>query len=161
MKNISFNNFSYVAIGRIIKSAILAIFFLIFATILEPNDFGKFGYLVALAVSFSVVSRFWASSNSSCLYCKRKKTWIGSSKLTCSHFCLYSNNNFTFHKLICSFSMFSIFIFLFVSTQSSWRKKIQEIPKKFNFPYHTNFYYFIPFVFYFRYSRNFTRYGTG
>ena len=58
MKNLSLNNFSYVALGRIIQSAILAIFFLIFATILEPNDFGKLGYLVALAASFSVVSRF-------------------------------------------------------------------------------------------------------
>ena len=58
MKNISLNNFSYVALGRIIQSAILAIFFLIFATILEPTDFGKLGYLIALAGTFSVVSRF-------------------------------------------------------------------------------------------------------
>jgi len=58
MKNISFINFSYVALGRIIASAMLAIFFLIFATILEPTNFGKLGYLIALAGTFSVVSRF-------------------------------------------------------------------------------------------------------
>jgi len=52
MKNILFNDFSYVALGRIIASALLAIFFLIFATILEPSNFGKLGYLIALAGTF-------------------------------------------------------------------------------------------------------------
>lgn len=54
----SFTNFSYVLLGRIISSAILAVFFLIFATILEPNQFGEMGYLIALAGTFSIVSRF-------------------------------------------------------------------------------------------------------
>jgi len=58
MKNLSFNNFSHVALGRIIASALLAIFFLILATILEPTAFGELGYLVALAGTFSIVSRF-------------------------------------------------------------------------------------------------------
>jgi len=42
----------------VVSSAILAIFFLIFATILEPSDYGEMGYFIALAGTFSVVSRF-------------------------------------------------------------------------------------------------------
>jgi len=55
---LSFKNFSYIAMGRILPSALLAIFFLIFATILGPTEYGEMGYLVALAGTFSVVSRF-------------------------------------------------------------------------------------------------------
>jgi len=55
---LSYKNFSYIVLGRILSSAILAIFFLIFATILEPTEFGEMGYFIALAGTFSVVSRF-------------------------------------------------------------------------------------------------------
>jgi len=51
-------NFSYVTLGRIISSATLAVFYLIFASILEPSDYGEVGFLIALAGTFSVVSRF-------------------------------------------------------------------------------------------------------
>jgi len=44
--------------GRIISSALLAIFFLIFATILEPTEYGEMGYLIAIAGTFSIVSMF-------------------------------------------------------------------------------------------------------
>jgi len=57
-KDNSLKKFSYVVLGRILGSALLAIFFLIFATILEPQDYGEMGYLIALAGTFSVVSRF-------------------------------------------------------------------------------------------------------
>jgi len=55
---LSYKNFSYVAIGRVISSALLAIFFLIFATILGPTEYGEMGYFIALAGAFSVISRF-------------------------------------------------------------------------------------------------------
>jgi len=53
-----FRNFSYSAFGRIISSAAPAVFFLIFATILEPEEYGLLGYLIALATTVSVASRF-------------------------------------------------------------------------------------------------------
>ena len=45
-------------LGRVLSSAMMAVFFLIFATILEPSKYGEMGYLIALAGTFSVVSRF-------------------------------------------------------------------------------------------------------
>jgi len=56
--NESYENFSYVVLGRIIPSAIQAAFFLIFATLLDPNDYGIMGYLIAIAGTVAVVSRF-------------------------------------------------------------------------------------------------------
>jgi len=50
-------NFSYITFGRIISSAVPAVFFLIFATILVPEDYGMMGYLIALAGTVTVVSR--------------------------------------------------------------------------------------------------------
>ena len=54
----SYKNFFYVALGRIVSTVILAIFFLIFATILGPAEYGEMGYLIALAGMFSVIARF-------------------------------------------------------------------------------------------------------
>lgn len=50
--------FSYVVVSRILSSATRAIFFLIFATILTPADYGLMGYLIALGGMFSIMSRF-------------------------------------------------------------------------------------------------------
>ena len=58
MKENFSKNFSYIAGGRIIAAVILAIFYLIFAALLEPTDYGEMSYLIALAGTFSVVSRF-------------------------------------------------------------------------------------------------------
>jgi len=58
MNNKVYGNFSYVALGRIIPMASQATFFLIFASLLEPNEYGIMGYLIALAGTFSAVSRF-------------------------------------------------------------------------------------------------------
>ena len=69
----SYKNFSYAALGRILASAVLAIFFLIFATILEPTNFGKLGYLIALAGTFSVVSRFGLPQTVVVFIAKEKK----------------------------------------------------------------------------------------
>jgi len=51
-------NFSYVGIGRLITLVSQAAFFLIFAALLEPSKYGELGYLIALAGTFSIVSRF-------------------------------------------------------------------------------------------------------
>ncbi len=57
MSDTAFKNFSRVAIARIITAVSLAIFYLVFATILEPDKYGELGYLFALAGTFSVLSR--------------------------------------------------------------------------------------------------------
>ena len=51
-------NFSYVTLGRIIPAGTLAVFYLIFASVLEPSDYGEVAYLIALAGTFSVIYRF-------------------------------------------------------------------------------------------------------
>jgi len=51
-------NFSYITLGRLISSVAPITFFLVFATILEPEEYGWMGYLIALAGTVSVVSRF-------------------------------------------------------------------------------------------------------
>lgn len=51
-----FKDFSYVTIGKIISSAVLAIFYLIFAKILEPNEYGEMGFLIAIAGTTSVIA---------------------------------------------------------------------------------------------------------
>ncbi len=56
--NRTLKNFSYVAIGRVITSALLSVFYLLIATILEPSDLGQISYLMAIAGTASVISRF-------------------------------------------------------------------------------------------------------
>jgi len=51
-------NLSYITLGRLISSVAPITFFLVFATILEPEEYGWMGYLIALAGTVSVVSRF-------------------------------------------------------------------------------------------------------
>ena len=58
MKDNGYKNFSYVALGRIIYSVLIAIFFFIFAAILEPADYGEMGYLIAIAGTFWIISNF-------------------------------------------------------------------------------------------------------
>lgn len=50
--------FSFVLIGRIISIGLQGIFYLIFATLLEPEQYGNLSYLISLAGTFAVVSRF-------------------------------------------------------------------------------------------------------
>jgi len=56
--NRELKKFSYVAIGRIITGALLSVFYLLIATILEPSDLGQISYLMAIAGTASVISRF-------------------------------------------------------------------------------------------------------
>ena len=52
------NQFSFVMIGRIVSAALQALFYLIFAAFLEPESYGNLSYLIALAGTFSIISRF-------------------------------------------------------------------------------------------------------
>jgi len=58
MKTNSFKNFSYVAIGRTVTAGLQGIFYLIFAILLSPEVYGQMSYLIAIAGTFSIVSRF-------------------------------------------------------------------------------------------------------
>ena len=54
----SAKQFSFVGIGKIIGAGLQAIFYLIFAAILNPTLYGELSFLIALAQTSSVVSRF-------------------------------------------------------------------------------------------------------
>jgi len=57
-KTNSYRNFSYIAIARIVAAGLQALFYLIFAALLDPEQYGQMSYLIAIAGSFSVISRF-------------------------------------------------------------------------------------------------------
>jgi len=54
----AFKNFSYVGIGRVFGIILQAIFYLLFASLLEPESYGELNVVIAIAGSFAVVSRF-------------------------------------------------------------------------------------------------------
>jgi len=54
----SFIDFTYVSLGRTIPLGLQAGFYIIFATILEPEIYGEMAYIIALAGTFSVIGRF-------------------------------------------------------------------------------------------------------
>ena len=56
MKNLS--DFSGLAVSRTVSSALRSLFFIVVATLMEPNDYGEMSFLIALAGTFSIVSRF-------------------------------------------------------------------------------------------------------
>jgi len=58
MKTDSFKNFSYVAAAKVVTTALQAIFYLMFAALLEPQIYGELNYLIAIAFTFSIVARF-------------------------------------------------------------------------------------------------------
>ena len=58
MKTDSLKNFSYVAIGRSVGAGLQGIFYLLFAILLSPDVYGQMSYLIAIAGTFSIVSRF-------------------------------------------------------------------------------------------------------
>ncbi len=57
-ENSSLKNFSFVTLGRIITAGLYSGFYLIFATILEPETFGQMSYIIAIAGTASIISRF-------------------------------------------------------------------------------------------------------
>ncbi len=58
MKTDSFKNFSYVAIGRTVAAVLQGIFYLVFAYLLSPDIYGQMSYLIAIAGTASIISRF-------------------------------------------------------------------------------------------------------
>jgi len=54
----SFKNFSFISVGRIIATGLQAVFYLIFAVLLGPEQYGQMSYLIALASTFSIIFRF-------------------------------------------------------------------------------------------------------
>lgn len=56
--NSSFKDFSYVSIGRIIAIVLQAILYLFFAALLEPDSYGELNYIIALAGTFALFSRY-------------------------------------------------------------------------------------------------------
>ena len=50
--------FSFVVIGRIFGGILQGLFFIIFAYLLKPNEFGELSYLIAIAGFFSILFRF-------------------------------------------------------------------------------------------------------
>lgn len=60
-QNNSFRNFSYVGIGRVTAIVLQAIFYLLFASLLGPESYGRLSVIIALAGTFSVFSRFGLS----------------------------------------------------------------------------------------------------
>jgi len=51
-------NFSYVAIGQMVSTALQAGFYLIFASLLDLESYGQMSYFIAIAGFFSLFSRF-------------------------------------------------------------------------------------------------------
>ena len=51
-------NFSYIVTGKTITTALYSGFYLIFATILEPETYGQMSYMIAIAGTASIISRF-------------------------------------------------------------------------------------------------------
>jgi len=57
-ENSTTKNFSYISIGNITATFLQALFYIIFASILDPEQYGILSITVALAGTFSVFSRF-------------------------------------------------------------------------------------------------------
>ncbi|MFY9300352.1 MAG: oligosaccharide flippase family protein [Candidatus Nitrosotenuis sp.] len=54
----STRDFSFVMVGRIVSAGLQALFYLIFAALLQPEAYGQLSYLIAIAGTVSTVSRF-------------------------------------------------------------------------------------------------------
>lgn len=53
-----FKSFSFVVVGRVVAAGLQGIFYIVFALILQPEQYGEMSYIIAIAVSASVISRF-------------------------------------------------------------------------------------------------------
>ena len=57
-QNSTVKNFSFITLGRVAAIGLQAVFYLIFAALLEPESYGILNYIVAIAGTFALVSRF-------------------------------------------------------------------------------------------------------
>ena len=55
-QNNSVKNFLYVGIGRVVAIILQALFYLVFAALLDPDVYGKLNVILALAGTFSTIS---------------------------------------------------------------------------------------------------------
>ena len=67
-------NFSFVTFGRVGSAALFGVFYLMFAILLDPESYGNLSYLIALAGTFSVISRF--GLNQSIIVYQAKKNQV-------------------------------------------------------------------------------------
>jgi O-antigen/teichoic acid export membrane protein len=58
MKKNTFNDFSFISIGRISATSLQTVFFLVFASLLDPKIYGELNLIIALAGTFATFSRF-------------------------------------------------------------------------------------------------------
>jgi len=58
MVKLSTKNFSYFALGRISFTSFLGIFYLIFASLISPEEYGQLVFSIAIAGTTSIISRF-------------------------------------------------------------------------------------------------------
>ena len=66
-------NFSYLAGGRAGSSLIRAVFLIVIATLMEPDSYGQFAYIISLAGTTTVVARFGLPSTVIIYLSKGKK----------------------------------------------------------------------------------------
>lgn len=72
----STQNFTFVGIGKIIGSGLQAIFYIIFASILNPALFGEMSYYIALAQTTSIISRFGLNHTITIYQAKEKSSLV-------------------------------------------------------------------------------------
>ena len=70
----SLRNISFVTIGNVVSTGLQAIFYLAIATILEPELFGEMSYLIAIAGTFSLFSRFGLNQSVTVYQAKKNVT---------------------------------------------------------------------------------------
>ena len=70
----SLKNISFFTIGRIISIFVQAVFYLVFALLLEPTAYGELSYLISLAGAFSVISRFGLNHTAMIFQAKMKSS---------------------------------------------------------------------------------------
>ena len=67
-------NISFVTIGNVVSTGLQAIFYLLIATLLEPELFGEMSFIIAIAGTFSLFSRFGLNQSVTVYQAKKNAT---------------------------------------------------------------------------------------
>lgn len=78
MSTTSDKKFSFVMMGRIFYAVASALFYLIFAYLLDPESYGNLSYVIALAGTFSIISRFGLNQSVTIFLAKEKNDLVNS-----------------------------------------------------------------------------------
>lgn len=70
------NNGLFFTIGRIVSIGIQGIFYFVFALLLDPTKYGEMSYLISLAGTFSVISRFGLNHSVMIFQAKEKNSLV-------------------------------------------------------------------------------------